>query len=194
MRALRLPAPRGAAPRRRRLTASPRCSLTAPSPAKRPAWPVTLRMVTQLTVPLPPAAAPPDAGCSLADYMTLPTDNYVLLPLPLGATLTRLPPANGASNLFALTIPRVQLFSLAVRPSIHVAVDVVSPAQPPDEPEPCVRIAAADAFVEGEWADQLGLNARFEIYGATRFTWAHDAITSTTGSRLYVTLPLLPRL
>jgi hypothetical protein len=111
------------------------------------------------TRPASAAAAAPDAGCSLADYMTLPTDNYVLLPLPLGATLTRLPlSSRGESNLFALTIPRVQLFSLAVKPSIHVAVDVVSPAHPPEEPAPCVRIAAADAFVEGAWADQLGLN------------------------------------
>ena len=141
-------------------------------------------MAPRLTVPLPPAAAPPDAGCTLGDYMTLPTDAYVLLPLPLGATLTRLPvdEASGAANLFSLTIPRVQLFSLAVRPSIHVAVDVLATAQPPAEPEPCVRIAAADAFVEGDWAQQLGLNARFEIYGATRFTWSPDAITSTTGA------------
>ena len=117
--------------------------------------------------------------------MTLPTDAYVLLPLPLGATLTRLPAAaGGASNLFSLTVPRVQLFSLAVRPSIHVAVDVVAVPQPPLEPAPCVRIAAADAFVEGAWADQLGLNALFEIYGATRFTWSADAITSTTGALL----------
>ena len=140
-------------------------------------------MATQLTVPLPPATSAPDQGCALSDYMTLSTDAYVLLPLPLGATLTRLPlSSRGESNLFALTIPRVQLFSLAVKPSIHVAVDVVSPAHPPEEPAPCVRIAAADAFVEGAWADQLGLNARFEIYGATRFTWSEDAITSTTGA------------
>jgi hypothetical protein len=29
--------------------------------------------------------------------------------------------------------------------------------------------------VDGAWADQLGLNALFEIYGTTRFTWTGDA-------------------
>ena len=147
-------------------------------------------MAPTLTVPLPPATRPADENCALEDYMTLPTNAYVLLPLPLGATLTRLPAvAGGASNLFSLTIPRVQLFSLAVRPSIHVAVDVLAAPQPPHEPAPCVRIAAADAFVEGSWADQLGLNARFEIYGATRFTWSSGAITSTTDLRVGVDPP-----
>lgn len=184
MRALRAPAPRAGAARPLRRAATRCCAPAAPQPVKRDAWPVTLRMTPTLTVPLPPATSPPDEGCSLAAYMTLPTAHYVLLPLPLGATLTRL----AAGSLFALTIPRVQLFSLAVKPSIHVAVDVVAQPSPPQEPLPCVRIAAADAFVEGEWAQQLGLNALFEIYGTTRFTWSADAITSTTGALCFCSL------
>ena len=119
--------------------------------------------------------------------MTLPVSHYVLLPLPLGATLRRV---DGSASLFALVIPRVQLFSLVVQPTIVVDVRVVDDAQPP-----CVRITAHDSRVDGAWAEQLGLNARFEIYGTTRFTWGpdargRDAIVSVTDLRVGVDPPL----
>ncbi len=135
---------------------------------------MTLTMATTVTVPLPKAATPVDAGCELGAYMSLPVSAYTLLPLPLGAKLSRAPALDTQDDgsLFALTIPRVQLFSLVVAPTIFVAVAVVPPGDA--RGGPCVLIRAADARVDGAWADQLGLNALFEIYGTTRFTWTGD--------------------
>jgi hypothetical protein len=153
---------------------------------------VTLRMQTLVRVPVPRAARPPDAGCSLGAYMALPVSHYTLLPLPLGATLARVP---ATDSLFALTIPRVALFGLVVQPTIFVSVAVV-PASDAARAGPCVLIEAADARVDGDWATRLGLNALFEIYGTTRFTFAEegrdaggDAITSVTDLRIGVDPP-----
>ena len=95
----------------------------------------------------------------LADYLALPPTHYTLLALPLGATLTRV---EESERLFALTIPAVTLFTLTVKPTITVSVDVAAPPAPPN-----VLIEVLDARVDGAWSDQLGLNERFEIYGTT---------------------------
>lgn len=100
-----------------------------------------------------------DSTVTLSDYLALPPTHYTLLALPLGATLTRV---EESERLFALTIPAVTLFSLTVKPTITVSVDVAPPPAPPS-----VRIAVLDARVDGAWSDQLGLNEKFEIYGTT---------------------------
>jgi hypothetical protein len=65
-----------------------------------------------LTVPLPPASRPADENCALEDYMTLPTDAYVLLPLPLGATLTKLFAPDRTGALAGASLRLLALFAL----------------------------------------------------------------------------------
>ncbi len=126
----------------------------------------------------------PGAACSLGQYMTLPVSHYTLLPLPLGATLTRV--GTEREDLFALTIPRVQLFSLAVQPTITVSVRVLADGAD----EPCVLITVVESRVDGAWADQLRLNERFLIWGTTRFSWpTGDGIRSVTDLRVGVDPP-----
>jgi hypothetical protein len=183
---LAAPRSRAAAPRhggRRRVIRTLAAS-AAPTPRKRPEWPVTLCMQTLVTVPVQ-ATSPPDAGCELPAYMALPVSHYTLLELPLRATLCRVP---ATERLFALTIPRVRLFTLTVQPTITVRVDVLPPGSDA-RGGPCVLISAQDARVDGAWSDQLGLNARFEIYGDTRFTVDGDAIRSDTDLRVGVDPP-----
>jgi|APGre2960657444_1045066.scaffolds.fasta_scaffold00100_18 hypothetical protein len=131
------------------------------------------------------ASAPPnaDVGCSLSAYMQLPCTHYTLMPLPLGATLTRVAETE---SLFALSIPRVQLFNLAVKPTIRVCVSVASGLS-----QPCVLIRVVDSRVDGAWAEQLKLNERFEIWGTTQLTTSEsgDSIVSVTDLRVGVDPP-----
>jgi len=130
-----------------------------PEPQQRSAWPVTLRMSVRVR------QAAPQTPCRLADYMSLPSEHYTLLPLPLGATLARTPGTAPEEGLFSLTIPSVRLFQLDVRPTICVRVAVL----PLDEP--CVRISVLRSRVDGGWAERLGLNQLFRITGDTELTW-----------------------
>ena len=136
-------------------------------------------------VSAPTLSASQAVGPPLHGYMCLPVDHYTLLPLPLGATLERVP---GEGDLFALSIPRVRFFNLAVRPTITVQVSV-GPADARQE-EQCVLISVVRSRVDGDWADRLRLNELFEIWGTTRFTWpTGTCIDSVTNLRVGVDPP-----
>ena len=51
--------------------------------------------------------------------MLLPTDQYVLMPLPNGAKLEK-----KSDNLFNLIVPELQIFSVWLRPHVSSRVDV----------------------------------------------------------------------
>jgi hypothetical protein len=51
--------------------------------------------------------------------MLLPTDQYVLMPLPNGAKLEK-----KSDNLFNLIVPELQIFSVWLRPHVVSRVDV----------------------------------------------------------------------
>ena len=133
-----------------------------------------------------PTQSAPASGPPLHAYMCLPVDHYTLLPLPLGATLERVP--GGVADLFALSIPRVRFFNLAVRPTITVRVSV-GPADARQE-EQSVLISVVRSRVDGDWADRLRLNELFEIWGTTVFTWhTGTRIDSVTDLRVGVDPP-----
>lgn len=138
---------------------------------------------------------------SLSAYMRLPVSQYVDVPLPLGATMTRVRAAvDGATSRdeeFRLTIPGLRFLTLEVQPVIDVRVRCLmdgetvktwhgrtwgegqDPNEPGARPEtrdvdmrgPCVLIEVIRARVEGKTVESLGLNDMFVNRGTTAFRW-----------------------
>ena len=91
-----------------------------------------------------------DAGCSLPVYMQLPTDQYVLIPLPNNAKLEK-----KDEQHFTLLVPELQIFNVWLRPHVLSRVDV-TPAG--------VIIEAVECRLDGSpEVERLKLNDVFEI-------------------------------
>lgn len=94
-----------------------------------------------------PVAPKHDEGCGLSAYMALPTDQYVLIPLPNKAKLEKLDEGH-----FALRVPEIQIFNVWLRPYVVATVQVT---------EDGVIIEAQEAKIEGSpEVDRLELNSK----------------------------------
>lgn len=82
--------------------------------------------------------------------MQLPTDQYVLIPLPNNAKLEK-----KSDNLFSLRVPELQIFNVWLRPHVVSSVDVT-----PDG----VIIEAVECRLDGSpEVQRLDLNSKFEL-------------------------------
>ena len=83
--------------------------------------------------------------------MQLPTDQYVLIPLPNNAKLEKM-----SDNIFSLKVPELQIFNVWLRPHVVSRVDVT-----PDG----VIIEAIECRLDGSSEVQrLDLNSKFELF------------------------------
>ena len=150
---------------------------------------------------------------SLSAYMRLPVSQYVDVPLPLGATMTRVradAAATSRDEEFRLTIPGLRFLTLEVQPVIDVRVRCLDdgetvktwhgrtwgegqdPSEPGARPEtrdaemrgPCVLIEIVRARVEGKTVESLGLNEMFVNRGTTAFRWRSRGDGSLEGPPL----------
>mmetsp|Transcript_53688 Transcript_53688/g.78663 ORF Transcript_53688/g.78663 Transcript_53688/m.78663 type:complete len:268 (+) Transcript_53688:50-853(+) len=97
-----------------------------------------------------PVAKEHDEGCNLGTYMQLPTDQYVLIPLPNNAKLEK-----QSEDLFTLLVPELQLFNVWLRPHVVSKVEVT-----PDG----VLIEAVECRLDGSpEVQRLDLNSKFEL-------------------------------
>ena len=97
-----------------------------------------------------PVAPKHDEGCHLGAYMQLPTDQYVLIPLPNKAKLEKT-----GEDLFTLHVPELQIFNVWLRPHVVSRVNV-SPSG--------VTIEAVECRLDGSpEVQRLGLNDLFEL-------------------------------
>jgi len=97
-------------------------------------------------------------GVCLEDYMTLPVEQYVLLP---GLEAERL-----ADGQFLFTGPRLRLFSVWIQPL--VTMQVAS-----NKAERTVRLSATSCEIRGsELIEKTRLNERFHMQMESEITWA----------------------
>ena len=90
-----------------------------PSPTK--TWNTNLRATCEAIVKVNESD---DISTSLANYMRLPVEQYVDVPLPLGATMTKVL-SSIDDGMFELTIPGLKFFTLEVKPVVRVKVSVL---------------------------------------------------------------------
>jgi hypothetical protein len=117
---------------------------------------------------------------TLTDYMRLPVEQYVLIPMPLGSNLRKLEsdlsssaPASlmNASEIcttteFELTVPIIKFFKLSLQPVVYATV------QPyPNQ----VLILSTKCILGGSpFIEKVKLNDRFDFSVNTTLTWEDD--------------------
>lgn len=106
-----------------------------------------------------------DAGASLADYMALPTDALSFVPLPAGASLRPLGPA----DTFELVVPELKLFTIWLRPVCEVTVEK-------DPTRPRLVLQSRGVEIRGsEVLDQFGINDRVDLDVRCELEWTAPA-------------------
>ena len=148
-----------------------------------------------------------DPGLSLSRYMRLPVEQYVDVPLPMNASMSRVGSGEGDEDgLFELAVPGLEFFWLEVQPRVRVRVTVmgeearrkvwsgvVGGSDEADEdgrrPEredadmrgPCVLIEVVSCTLEGKEVEKLGINEMFVNRGTTAFRWKSRGDASWMG-------------
>jgi len=115
---------------------------------------------------------------TLTHYMQLPVEQYVLIPMPLGSSLTtrvRLRDDDGindnnqqlSSNTeFELVVPTITFFSLSLTPVVYASVQ-------PQENQ--VVISSNQCILRGSsFIEKVQLNERFDFFVNTTLTWTDD--------------------
>lgn len=105
---------------------------------------------TKINTLTPVVTTKPDPGCELGAYMSLPPEQYVLIPLPNNAKLERI---NGGN--FRLKVQELQFLNVWVRPLCEAKVDVTKEG---------VIIEVTKCVLEGSpEVKRLDINSRFEV-------------------------------
>ncbi|KAL7433375.1 hypothetical protein ACHAXH_009253 [Discostella pseudostelligera] len=125
----------------------------------------------------------PSHNVTLTNYMRLPVEQYVLIPMPFGSSLTRIESNNTASEtppeltssgteLFELVIPNITFFQLTLQPVVYATVTPQTNY---------VMISSEKCILRGSpFIEKVKLNDRFDFSVTTRLTWrdAHSSPTS----------------
>ena len=103
-------------------------------------------------------------GC-LQDYMSLPAAQYVAIPMPLSASLSRVV---GTADLFHLCVPPVS-FDVPALPVVEASPQVL--ARVSTEPDRVVIRSESCSISGSPIIEKLRLNERYEFHVQTCFTW-----------------------
>ncbi|KAL7449610.1 hypothetical protein ACHAWC_001663, partial [Mediolabrus comicus] len=122
--------------------------------------------------PLPPQSSTSLVDdVSLTNYMRLPVEQYVLIEMPLGSSLTKLDGNNNSSynetpTEFELVVPEITFFNLTLQPVVLCTV------QPMDDK---VVISSNNCYLRGSpFIEKTRLNERFDFQVRTSLTWNDD--------------------
>jgi len=125
-----------------------------------------VRVSSRLTRRIP-TSAPREP--SLTEYMRLPTAQYALLDLPMGANLERAPPPPGAAadvEHFLLVVPPVRFFFLTVEPNVKCTVETTDDS---------VVVAGRECVLEGSDGIIRSINRAFVFEVIAKMTWVDSA-------------------
>lgn len=117
---------------------------------------------------------------TLATYMRLPVEQYVLLPMPLGSSLTRIEEEKGKHNpdggiaipttqssketVFELQVPTIAFFNLRLQPVVYATVR-------PHRDR--IVISSSKCLLHGSpFIDKVRLNERFVFHVQCTLTWS----------------------
>ena len=124
-----------------------------------------------------------DPSVSLTNYMKLPVEQYALIKMPLGATLTKVKD----SDEFKLEVPNVKFFHLECKPTCYCTV-----SKSTDDNK--VTISSQKCILSGSPIVD-SLNAHYKFNVVTQFTWADfktgKSIISNSKILVYVDPPLI---
>eukprot|EP00977_Amphora_coffeiformis_P011839 scaffold2903_cov170-Amphora_coffeaeformis.AAC.16 len=104
---------------------------------------------------------------SLNTYMTLPVEQYVLVPMPLNSKLSRVESKNH-ENEFLLQVPPIQFWSLQVQPLVTAQV-VLDPDRVRITSNQCRLQSPEESYIE-----RVRLNERFNFSVSCTLTWEDD--------------------
>lgn len=143
--------------------------------------PVKIRVKESIVQPVP------SHGC-LQDYMSLPAAQYVAIPMPLSASLTRVA---GTADLFQLQVPPVS-FDVPALPVVEASPEVL--ARVSTEPDRVVIRSESCSISGSPLIEKLKLNERYDFFVETCFTWSsatvdEEAIHSCTEISVDVSPP-----
>lgn len=124
-----------------------------------------------------------DPNVSLTKYMNLPIEQYALIKLPLGATLTK----EKDSAEFKLEVPNVKFFHLECKPTVYCTVSKSSSTD-------IITISSQKCLLSGSpIVDSLNGHYKFNVI--TQFTWADlkvgKSIISNSKIHVLVDPPLI---
>lgn len=123
---------------------------------------------------------------TLTHYMRLPVEQYVLIPMPLGSSLSRIETYDGDSSPssidypsdcteFELVVPNITFFKLSLQPVVYAIV------QPHHDR---VVISSTKCLLRGSpFIEKVKLNDRFDFSVNTTITW-EDSFSKSTISQL----------
>jgi hypothetical protein len=110
--------------------------------------------------------------------MQLPTEQYVLIDMPMNSKLSRL-----SGNDFLLVVPPVTFFDLKVLPEVYCTVSSIGNRM--------IRITSEKCNLSGsEFIDQL--NSRFKFKVVTEFTWSDTPSLKKICSRSRIVVDVDP--
>mmetsp|Transcript_16447 Transcript_16447/g.27029 ORF Transcript_16447/g.27029 Transcript_16447/m.27029 type:complete len:329 (-) Transcript_16447:346-1332(-) len=116
---------------------------------------------------------------SLSTYMRLPVEQYVLIEMPLGSSLTKLDNNNvtssytGGEELFELVVPEITFFNLTLQPVVLCTVQPM---------EDRVVIFSDNCFLRGSsFIEKTRLNERFDFRVRCTLTWFDEQTLVATG-------------
>lgn len=110
---------------------------------------------------------------TLTNYMQLPVEQYVLIPMPLGSSLTRVDnndvnfSSNSDDTKFELVVPTITFVKLSLTPVVYASVQ-------PQKNQ--VVISSTKCILRGSpFIEKVQLNSRFDFSVTTTLTW-EDAL------------------
>lgn len=116
---------------------------------------------------------------TLTDYMQLPVEQYVLIPMPLGSSLSKIEDNKETyfssksveDTEFELVVPTITFFKLSLTPVVYATV------QPHKNR---VVISSSKCILRGSpFIEKVKLNDRFDFTVKTTLTW-NDALSQQT--------------
>ena len=116
---------------------------------------------------------------SLESYMTLPVEQYVLVPMPLNAKLSR------QDDEFLLIVPPMNFFNLQVQPIVTASV-ILEPNQVVISSKKC-RLNSPTG--ESSYIEKVRLNDRFQFYASCTLSWDTENIFASTKIKVDVDPP-----
>lgn len=96
---------------------------------------------------------------TLTEYMRLPVEQYALVPMPLNATLSRIP----SNNKFELRVPPMRFLWLEVQPVVEADVAL--------EPHRVVISSDKCRLIGSPFLSKVQMNERFNFSAYTELTW-----------------------
>ena len=120
---------------------------------------------------------------TLTHYMQLPVEQYVLIPMPLGSSLTTRVRNDddindnnqklSSNTEFELVVPTITFFQLSLTPVVYATVQ-------PQENQ--VVISSNQCILRGSsFIEKVQLNDRFDFFVNTTLTWEDDITYNSTG-------------